>query len=171
MIAPFVSALTIFGWILYLCRWAKEQLGIHLNEVYPNGMQASEDKWERKSYVSYETAERAYNDYQAQVVENVPADKLVHFCAAQGWETLCDHFLPSNISCPTSDFPHENTKEQGFLARRRLRLQVGTGLYRFHPWLEQRKWLANFLIHILERKTMARRFIGRMWSNLVRTKE
>lgn len=74
-----------------------------LGAKYPNGMFGAVDAGE-------ETAVRFFNDWKEQVIQEVPADRLLVFEVKQGWEPLCK-FL--GVPVPEGPFPNTNdTKEQ-----------------------------------------------------------
>jgi hypothetical protein len=50
-----------------------------------------------------------FNEREAQIKEQVPADRLLVFDAKEGWEPLC-RFL--NVAIPESDFPRVNSREE-----------------------------------------------------------
>ena len=57
-----------------------------------------------------ETAVRFFNEWKAQVIREVPVDRLLVFEVKQGWAPLCK-FL--SVSQPEGPFPNTNdTKEQ-----------------------------------------------------------
>jgi len=75
----------------------------YLGAKYPQGMFGAIDAGE-------ETAVHFFNDWNAQVIREVPADRLLVFDVKQGWEPLCK-FL--GVDQPSEPFPNTNdTKEQ-----------------------------------------------------------
>ena len=54
-----------------------------------------------------------FNAYEAEVKASVPADRLLVFQAADGWEPLC-RFLGKPV--PDTPYPRTNSKED-FVAR------------------------------------------------------
>ena len=74
----------------------------YLGPKYPHGMYGAIDAGE-------ETAVRFFNDWKAQVIREVPADRLLVFEVKQGWAPLCK-FL--GVTQPEGPFPNTNdTKE------------------------------------------------------------
>ena len=153
-------------------RWSKEQLGIGLDEVHREGVPSPRDAIEARSSVSYATAAQAYINYQQQVLEYVPADKLVTFGDHQ-WEPLCRHFyaaLPKKGTSPCQEagrrfqeeaFPiEENSGEKEYLLQWVRRAQLRTTLYAVHPVLDQ-PWLIHTLVIVAEhRGTLAVATLG-----------
>jgi len=86
------------GAALYTCNAAT-----YLGAKYPKGLFGAVDAGE-------ETAVRFFNDWKEQVIQEVPADRLLVFEVKQGWEPLCK-FL--GLPQPEGPFPNTNdTKEQ-----------------------------------------------------------
>jgi hypothetical protein len=54
-----------------------------------------------------ETALAAYHRHTEQVKATIPADRLLVFDVAEGWEPLC-HFL--GVQAPDRPFPHHNLR-------------------------------------------------------------
>ena len=74
----------------------------YLGPKYPRGMFGAIDAGE-------ETAVRFFNDWKAQVIRDVPADRLLVFEVKEGWAPLCK-FL--GVPQPEGPFPNTNdTKE------------------------------------------------------------
>jgi hypothetical protein len=57
---------------------------------------------------------KAFEDHNARVREAVPADRLLEWRAADGWQPLC---AALGLPVPAEPFPKVNTKEE-FLSRR-----------------------------------------------------
>eukprot|EP00091_Calanus_sinicus_P000876 TRINITY_DN10830_c0_g1_i2.p1 TRINITY_DN10830_c0_g1~~TRINITY_DN10830_c0_g1_i2.p1 ORF type:complete len:282 (+),score=72.09 TRINITY_DN10830_c0_g1_i2:151-996(+) len=75
----------------------------YLGAKYPTGLFGAVDAGE-------ETAVRFFNDWNEQVIQEVPADRLLVFEVKQGWDPLCK-FL--GVPKPEGPFPNTNdTKEQ-----------------------------------------------------------
>jgi len=75
----------------------------YLGAKYPHGMFGAVD-------AGQETAIRFFNDWTAEVIKEVPADRLLVFEVKQGWAPLCK-FL--DVPEPKEPFPNTNdTKEQ-----------------------------------------------------------
>lgn len=53
-----------------------------------------------------EGAERAYDDYLQFVRDTAPAERLLEWNAAEGWEPLCERL---GLAVPDEPFPHVNT--------------------------------------------------------------
>ena len=96
----------IFGWLtgkaagtaLFTCN-----APTYLGAKYPGGMFGAID-------AGQETAVRFFNDWKEQVIQDVPADRLLVFEVKEGWDPLCK-FL--GVSKPDESFPNTNdTKEQ-----------------------------------------------------------
>ena len=86
------------GPALYTCSAAT-----YLGAKYPKGLFGAIDAGEA-------TAVRFFNDWKEQVIQEVPADRLLVFEVKQGWEPLCK-FL--GVPQPEGPFPNTNdTKEQ-----------------------------------------------------------
>jgi len=144
-------------------RWSKEQLGIALEDVHRDGIwvDVSNDNSVEElqlSSVNIERVERAYDDYQEWVLNTVPKERLVQFRVTDGWEPLCNHFLPESslISCPKDEpFPRENSKEKGFLREWIKTIQIRVRLYNIHPLLDQ-----HWIVHLIELMS------GHVWFSL-----
>lgn len=116
--------------------WSKTQQGIRRDEVHVDGIKDSKNPLERKSSVSLATCERAYYEYQDRVRQNVPSEKLVEYSVKDGWEPLCDNFLPQGRRCPSDEpFPRTNTAETSFLLAFRREARIRTIMHRIHPRL------------------------------------
>lgn len=76
--------------------------GIFLKEFFPNGFN---DK---------ESAIKFFNEWNQQVMNYVPKEKLLVYNVKEGWEPLCK-FL--NVPVPATAFPHSNTTKE-FLGRK-----------------------------------------------------
>ena len=50
-----------------------------------------------------------FNEREAQIKQEVPADRLLIFDVKEGWEPLC-RFL--NVNIPESYFPRVNSREE-----------------------------------------------------------
>eukprot|EP00092_Neocalanus_flemingeri_P009387 GFUD01010101.1.p1 GENE.GFUD01010101.1~~GFUD01010101.1.p1 ORF type:complete len:282 (+),score=55.81 GFUD01010101.1:104-949(+) len=75
----------------------------YLGAKYPQGMFGAVDAGE-------ETAVKFFNDWKAEVIREVPADRLLVFEVKQGWAPLCK-FL--GVPQPDGPYPNVNdTKEQ-----------------------------------------------------------
>ena len=75
----------------------------YLGAKYPRGLFGVVDAGE-------ETAVRFFNDWKEQVIQEVPADRLLVFEVKQGWEPLCKFI---GVPQPEGPFPNTNdTKEQ-----------------------------------------------------------
>lgn len=64
-----------------------------------------------------------FNAHNQEVIESVPADRLLVFEVTQGWEPLC-RFL--DVPVPNRPFPHLNDKK---------RFQRMINVQRFAPWV------------------------------------
>ena len=66
-----------------------------------------------------ENAIRIFNEHNQEVIDTIPAERLLVFEASQGWAPLCE-FL--QVPIPESDYPRANTAEdfhQRFMDNRR----------------------------------------------------
>ena len=52
---------------------------------------------------------RVFEQHNRQVIEEVPADRLLVFEATQGWQPLCD-FL--QLPVPAEPYPRVNSREE-----------------------------------------------------------
>ncbi|MEK6256442.1 MAG: sulfotransferase family protein [Chloroflexota bacterium] len=75
------------------------------------------------SFEEREYAIKVFNDYTAQVVNDIPPEQLLVFDVKQGWQPLCE-FL--GVPVPDIPFPHRN----GRASMKRM-----LGLIRLGPWL------------------------------------
>lgn len=133
--------------------WAKQQLGLRDEEIHPRGVPVNSNPYnylERKASVSLASCKVAYHRYHSRVKQVVPKDKLVTFHPHDGWQPLCDHFLPANnnnITCPSdTKFPHLNTKDDSFLLYWRRHASTKVHLYKLHPFLAKQEWLVNTVV-------------------------
>ena len=137
--------------------WMKKKLGFKDEEIFPKGVpfNGTNDRLETKSSVSLASCEAAYNRHQQKVEQTVPPDQLVAYSAKEGWEPLCQHFLPPNYTCPSSihqPFPHVNSRHGGFLLDFRRRASTTVQLYKIHPWLSRQEWLVKSIIIIMKKR-------------------
>jgi len=56
----------------------------------------------------HDAAIAAYQAHNAAVKRNIPADRLLTYDVAEGWEPLC-RFL--GVPAPATDFPRVNTRD------------------------------------------------------------
>jgi len=82
------------GNALFTC-WSPTYLGAK----YPQGLFGAVDAGE-------ETAVRFFNDWNEEVINNVPADRLLIFEVKQGWAPLCQF-----LGLPEPDEPFPNTND------------------------------------------------------------
>ncbi|GAA4139315.1 sulfotransferase family protein [Actinomadura keratinilytica] len=82
-------------------------------------------------FADREHAIEVFDRHNAEVRAQVPADRLLVFDTAQGWEPLCA-FL--GVPVPDEDFPHLNRAAafQDGLARRRRRILTGRAMVGAH---------------------------------------
>ena len=80
----------------------------HLGPRYPQGLFGVIDSGE-------ETAVRFFNEWNAQVKDVIPADRLLVFEVKEGWEPLC-RFL--DVPVPDCPFPRVNDTETMNKAKR-----------------------------------------------------
>lgn len=138
--------------------WSKKQLGYTDEEIHPRGVPFNSTRnnhLERKSSVSLASCEAAYQRYENKVENTVPADKLVQFHPKQGWKPLCDNFLPPGKTCPTTDFPHVNSRNDSFLLDWRRMASAKVHLYKIHPVLSKQEWLVKSIVFIMKQRRAA----------------
>ena len=117
--------------------WAKKKLGYDDSEIHPRGVPFNgSNHLESASPISLGSCEAAYLRYQREVESAVPQEKLVSYSIKQGWEPLCEHFLPPNQTCPAGEeFPRANSRNDGFLLDYKWKLAVTVRLHKIHPFL------------------------------------
>ena len=81
----------------------------YLGPKYPGGMFGAVDG-------GHEAAAQFYNDWNAQVIKEVPADRLQVFDVKEGWEPLCKF-----LGVPQPDQPFPNTNDTNY-QQRKLRI-------------------------------------------------
>jgi len=91
--------------------------------------------WERRGFLSSEAIDvdsgelaRAMERYNQEVIDTVPADRLLVWSVAEGWGPLCA-FL--NVPVPAQDFPRVNDSA-GFAG-----LMIGGCMAKLNEWLAQ----------------------------------
>lgn len=133
--------------------WMKKKLGLQDDEIFPQGVPFDgTNRLESKSSVSLRSCEAAYHRYQEQVEQTIPSDQLVSYSVSQGWEPLCQHFLPAGATCPHDQpFPRANSRHDGFLLDFRRMAATKVQLYKFHPWLAKQEWLVKGVVFALKK--------------------
>jgi hypothetical protein len=83
----------------------------HVDAKWQGYLELMEEMWEQSGLISSgadttsESMQAAMERFNAEVQENVPADRLLVWTVGDGWEPLCD-FL--ELPVPDTPFPHLN---------------------------------------------------------------